>query len=74
MSKKGAFVAGNHLCWFSRNAEYKVMSVNDVLKKDPEYIIYCYRNLKYLRFATGLSNRIKEAAKNNTQEHLNKQS
>jgi len=62
--KKGAFVAGNHKCWFSRKPGYESMSVNDVLKKDPEYIIWCKQNLSYLRFSTGLSKRIKEARKN----------
>jgi hypothetical protein len=62
--KKGAFVAGSHLCWFSRKPEYQRMTVNDVLKKDPQYIIWCKVNLKYLRFATGLSNRIDKARKN----------
>lgn len=61
--KKGAFVAGNHLCWFSRIPDYKKMTVNEVLLKDPEYIIWCKNNLSYLRFATGLSKRIKKAIK-----------
>lgn len=63
MSKKGAFVAGNHLCWFSRIPEYKDMTVNEVLEKDPEYINWCRLNLKYLRFATGLTKRIKKSNK-----------
>lgn len=61
MGKKGAFVAGNHWCWFSRIEKYRTMSVNDVLKENPEYIIWCQQNLKYLRFATGLTKRIKKA-------------
>lgn len=63
MGKKGAFVAGNHWCWFSLKPEYKQKSVNVVLKEDPAYIIWCFENLKYLRFATGLSQRIKKARK-----------
>ena len=61
---KGAFVAGNHYCWFSRNNKYKKISVNDVLDIDPQYIIWCKKNLTYLRFSTGLSKRIKDAYKN----------
>lgn len=61
--KKGAFVAGNHLCWFSKKPEYKSKTVNDVLKLDPDYIIWCKNNLSYLRFATGLTKRIKKARK-----------
>lgn len=61
MKKKGTFVAGNHFCWFSRNEVYQKMTVNDVLKIDPDYIIWCKANLSYLRFATGLSKRIKKA-------------
>jgi len=60
---KGAFVAGNHLCWFSRIPEHKVRTVNEVLKADPAYIVWCRENLKHLRFATGLTKRIKKAAK-----------
>jgi len=59
--KHGRFVAGSHLCWFSKNPDYKQMSVNEVLEKNPEYIIWCEKNLHYIRFATGLSNRIKKA-------------
>lgn len=55
------FVAGNHLCFFSKGIIYKKMTVNEVLKKkDPEYIIWCYENLKHLRFTTGLEERIKQ--------------
>ena len=60
---KGAFVAGNHLCWFSRNPEYKNMTVNNVLKKDPAYINWCRLNLHHLRFPPGLTKRIKKANK-----------
>ena len=63
MAKKGRFVAGNHLCWFSKNPMYSSMTVNKILKKDPEFIIWCKNNLHYLRFATGLSKRIKKARK-----------
>jgi hypothetical protein len=63
VAKKGRFVAGNHYCWFSTNPEYKTMTVNDVLIKNPDYIIWCKNNLHYLRFATGLSKRIKKARK-----------
>ena len=59
--KKGAFVAGNHYCWFSRIEKYRLMTVNEVLEKDPAYIIWCKSNLSYLRFSTGLSKRIKKA-------------
>lgn len=60
---KGAFIAGNHLCWFSRKDEYKNLTVNQVLHKDPNYIIWCKNNLHHLRFAKGLSKRIKKAVK-----------
>lgn len=60
MSKtKRAFVAGNHLCWFS--TQYKDKTVNQVLKDNPDYLKWCLDNLKHLRFATGLKNRIKES-------------
>lgn len=58
---KGAFVAGNHYCWFSKSPVYRNMSVNEVLKINPEYIIWCRENLKYLRFPPGLTKRIKKA-------------
>jgi len=61
MAKKGAFVAGNHLCWFSRMEKYKRMTVNDVLKVDPHYIKWCKKNLKHLRFGMSLSKRINKA-------------
>jgi hypothetical protein len=61
--KNGAFVAGNHLCWFSKKEEYKSMTVNQVLQKDPNYIMWCLSNLSHLRFATNLSKRIKKAVK-----------
>lgn len=56
-------VAGNHLCWFSRIEKYKSMTVNQLLKENPEYIIWCRDNLSHLRFATGLLKRIKKARK-----------
>lgn len=62
--KKGAFVAGNHLCWFSRNESYKQKTVNEVLAENPSYLLWCLQNLKYLRFAMGLTRRIKEKNKN----------
>lgn len=58
--RKGAFVAKRHLCWFSRNPEYKTMQVEAVFQKDPDYILWCHENLKHLRFATGISKRIKK--------------
>ncbi len=61
--KKGRFVAGNHLCWFSRNEDYKKLIVNECLKEHPEYIVWCKANLKYLRFGTSLSDRINKARK-----------
>lgn len=60
MKKRTAFVPKRHLCWFSRNPEYKKMQVEEVFQKDPDYILWCYENLKHLRFATGLQNRIKK--------------
>jgi hypothetical protein len=57
---KTAFVPKNHLCWFSRKVEYKTMTVEQVFQKDPDYILWCYENLKYLKFATGLKDRIKK--------------
>ena len=62
MSKiKRAFVAGNHLCWFSKNENYRSKTVNEVLKIDPKHIAWCKINLKHLRFATGLKNRINKS-------------
>jgi hypothetical protein len=60
MGNKGAFVAKRHLCWFSRSPEYRNMQVEEVFQKNPDYILWCYENLKYIRFPMGLSNRIKK--------------
>ncbi len=59
-----AFVAGNHLCWFSN--DYKDKTVNEVLKENPEYIAWCRDNLKHLKWATGLKNRIKRTQNENS--------
>lgn len=63
MSKKGRFVAGSHLCWFSRNPQYKQMTCNEVLKINPEYMEWCRLNLEYIRFAVGLRKRIRDKNK-----------
>lgn len=62
--RKGAFVAGNHRAWFSRNPEYNQMTVNEVLKINPAYLKWCLRNLKHLIFSEGLTKRINKANKN----------
>jgi 5-methylcytosine-specific restriction endonuclease McrA len=58
-----AFIAKNHKCWFSSNPEYKGLTVDHVIDKDPGYMIWCYDNLKHLRFATGIENKIKALKK-----------
>lgn len=57
---KRTFVAKNHLCWFSKTSEYQKMTVNEVFKVNPDYILWCYKTLKHLRFATGISNKLKK--------------
>lgn len=55
-----SFVAKGHLCWFSKKLDYNKRTLGNVFNIDPEYILWCYENLKHLRFATGIENQIKK--------------
>ena len=59
MSKiKRTFVAGNHYCWFSSN--YKDKTVNQVMKINPAYLLWCLENLHHLKFQDSVRKRIRK--------------
>lgn len=54
---KRAFVANNHLAWFSK--KYKNITVNKLAELDPEYLKWCIKNLKHLKFTQTIKDKIK---------------
>lgn len=57
---KTRFVAKSHRLGFGK---YRELTAEQVFQKDPKYIVWVKDNLKGIRFATGLSQRINKYKK-----------
>lgn len=60
------------LAHFSKKVEYQLMNIDELWRHDPEYLVWIYKNLKYVKFDDDISKVINSYETNKEKRGINK--